>query len=108
MVQAPLHRIDFLELQTVVRAEFDTSAAVDADIDVAVMVLADRIDRAGGRALAAADALPGADHNSSAPALAERPRRAWCCAGSGVAAQAHLGHEPGGEPAGRVNTDPGV
>jgi len=81
-VQAPQQWIDLAELQTVMRTEIDTAAAMNADIDIRLLVPADRVDRTGSNALSASDALLFSNDDPAAGPLTESAGRTdfstWC------------------------------
>lgn len=68
--------------------EIDTAAAVQADIDIAVVVAADRVDRTGQDAFTAADAQFFSHDYPTPRTLAECAGRAGGSAGSRVTPQA--------------------
>ncbi len=89
-------------------AEIDTAAAVQANIDRTMLVLTYRIDRASRYALTASDTLLFTDDDPAPLALTESAGRAGSDTRRRVTAKADKGHETGGQPTGRMDTNTGA
>lgn len=102
-MKTPGQRIQIIKLQTIVRTKIDTTAAMQADINLSMVILANRINRTGGDTFPTPDAMLFSDHNTTSRTLAEGTGWAGGNTGSRVTAQTDEGYKAGRQTAGRVD-----
>jgi hypothetical protein len=107
-VKTPGQRIEDIELQAMVRTEVDTAAAVQAYIDLSLVILADRINRAGGNACPASDTMLLTNHNTASLPLAEGIGWTRGDTGRRIAAETDERHKAGRQTPGRVDANAGA
>lgn len=90
------------------RTEVDASAAMQAYIDLTLLILTDRINRTGGDAFPAPDAMFLTNHHTAPLPLAEGAGGTGGDAWSRITAKTDEGDKTGRQPAGGMDANTGA
>lgn len=83
--------------------EFNTATTMQTHIDIALLILTDRIHRAGTDAFSASDALLFADDDTTTLTLRKSPGWAGSDTGCRITAQTDKGRKTGGQTSDRMD-----
>ena len=97
IVQTPCQRIHVIKLETVMWAEIDTTAAMQAHINRSMFILVNCINRAGAYTFPTPDALFFSNNDPASLPLTESSGRTGSDTGGRITAKTDEGHKTSGQ-----------